>query len=108
MLSAREIIVYQIQMYSTELIDLLKNLSSKIDNLTGNATAIQKYYSRKEVQEMLGIGKNLMDRYIADGYISYSRPDGDKMFFSQKDIDDFMQNYRHEAFHNNYAYGTRA
>lgn len=74
----------------------------------GNATATPKYYSRKEVQEMLGVGKNLMDKYIADGYISYSRPDGDKMFFSQKDIDDFMQNYRHEAFHNTYAYGTRA
>lgn len=106
--SAREIIVYHIQMHSTELIDLIKNLLSKIDNLMGNANTAPKYYSRKEVQEMLGIGKNLMDKYIADGYISYSRPDGDKMFFSQKDIDDFMQNYRHEAFHNNYAYGTRA
>lgn len=93
---------------NNEVIDLIKNLSSKIDSLMGSTTATQKYYSRKEVQEMLGISKNLMDRYIADGYISYSRPDGDKMFFSQKDIDDFMQNYRHEAFHNTFAYGTRA
>lgn len=81
---------------------------SKIDGITGNATATPKYYSKKEVQEMLGVGKNLMEKYIADGYISYSRPDGDKMYFSQKDIDSFMQKYHHEAFHNTYEYGARA
>ena len=67
-----------------DLYALIQALTTKLNDLTGEAVSKPKYYSKKEVQEMLGIGKNLMEKYIADGYISYSRPDGDKLFFRRR------------------------
>lgn len=95
----------------SELTTLISSLSEKIEDLSKKVNTIpakvQKYYSKKEVQEILGCGKSVLDRYIAYGMISYSRPDGDKYYFSDKDITDFMSN-NHYPVSSSYMYGTRS
>jgi len=90
-----------------DLLIVIQQLSEKVDSLSKSVSVKPQYYSREDVQQILGIGKSLMNKYIANGYISYSRPDGDKMFFSQADIDLFLKNSRTEAFHYS-AYGSRS
>lgn len=59
-------------------------------------------YTRKEVLQMLDIDSKTLKRYQDEGYIAYSQPiDGGKVFFSLKDIEEFMQRTRREAFYFN-------
>ena len=70
-------------------------LASKVDAIL---EAIQKLkdggskmcYTSREVSEMTGIGKSVIDRMRQNGEISYSKV-GQSIVFTQKDIDELLE-----------------
>lgn len=56
-----------------------------------------KIYTNKEICEVLGIKDKLLRKYRYKGSLSYSKC-GDKYWYTQKDIDEFMANNKREAF----------
>ncbi len=57
-------------------------------------------YTRREVMQMLAIDSKTLKRYQDEGLIGYSQPiAGGKVFFTAKDIDEFMANSHNDAFY---------
>lgn len=54
-------------------------------------------YTNKEICNMLGIKEKLLRKYRYNGSLSYSKC-GDKYWYTQTDIDEFMANNKREAF----------
>lgn len=71
-----------------ECVGILRTLSEGI-NL--------KVYTSQKVCDMLGINAKLLRKYRYNGMLSYSRV-GDKYWYTQKDIDEFMENNKRPAF----------
>ena len=57
-------------------------------------------YTRNEVLSLLDIDAKTLKRYQDEGLIGYSQPiAGGKVFFTAKDIDEFMANSHNDAFY---------
>ena len=57
-------------------------------------------YTRDEVLKLLDVDAKTLKRYQDEGLIAYSQPiAGGKVFFTAKDIDEFMANSHNEAFY---------
>ena len=54
-------------------------------------------YTEKELMEMLGIKETTMRKYRKEGYIGYSLV-GDKYWYSDNDIQEFLLRNHHTAF----------
>lgn len=55
------------------------------------------YYNNKEVRELLGVDDKIIRKYRDRGLLGYTVV-GDKFWYSQGDIKDFLNRNRHEAF----------
>lgn len=59
-------------------------------------------YTRDEMLKLLGVDSKTLKRYQDEGLIGYSQPiAGGKVFFSAKDLDEFMANSHNKAFYYN-------
>ena len=59
-------------------------------------------YTRNEAMKLLGVDSKTLKRYQEEGMLGYSQPiPGGKIYFSRKDIDDFMAHSHCEAFYYN-------
>ena len=80
----------------TELPQLLKN-----GQLLAEKEQIQEFskplYTQREVLDLLGVSTNTLKKYRENGWLGYSRV-ADKYFYSQNDIDEFLQNNHYPAF----------
>lgn len=56
-----------------------------------------KIYTNKEICDVLGIKEKLLRKYRYNGLLSYSKY-GDKYWYTQTDIDEFLANNKREAF----------
>lgn len=56
-----------------------------------------QYYNNKALQELLGVEDKLIRKYRDLGLLSYTKV-GDKYWYSQKDVSDFLEKNRHKAF----------
>jgi excisionase family DNA binding protein len=56
-----------------------------------------KFYSKKELSEILGVCVRSVDNWIASGIISYSKV-GRRVFISKDDLDQFIENNHRDAF----------
>lgn len=56
-----------------------------------------KVYNNKEIQSVLGVNEKLLRRYRYDGKLSYTKV-GDKYWYTQDDIDEFMAKHHRKAF----------
>lgn len=56
-----------------------------------------RVYTSQQVCAMLGINVKLLRQYRYNGMLAYSRV-GDKYWYTQKDIDEFMENNKRPAF----------
>lgn len=54
-------------------------------------------YTQREVLDLLGVSTNTLKKYRENGWLGYSRV-ADKYFYSQHDIDEFLQNNHYPAF----------
>lgn len=83
--------------------------SAEIDALLGKLCAAENsiadikgqdelvIYKNKEIGKVLGINEKLLRRYRYDGKLAYTKV-GDKYWYTQHDIDEFMAKYHREAF----------
>lgn len=56
-----------------------------------------KYYNNKEVQQLLGVDDKLIRKYRDQGLLGYTKV-GDKYWYSQNDVAEFLNKNRHKAF----------
>lgn len=76
----------------------IEELESKVDTILEILQEMKdgggkRYYNTKEVSEITGIGKSVIDRLRQNGEISYSKI-GQTFIFTQRDIDELMENNR--------------
>ena len=56
-----------------------------------------KVYNNNEIHSVLGVNEKLLRRYRYDGKLSYTKV-GDKYWYTQDDIDEFMAKHHRKAF----------
>lgn len=74
--------------------ELLTKILSKVEHSTGNAPCL---YDNKSLMQMLHIKDKYLKKLRDNGFLSYSR-EGDKYWYTQKDVDDFLKRFHYEAF----------
>jgi excisionase family DNA binding protein len=57
-----------------------------------------KFYSKKELSEILGVCVRSVDNWISSGLISYSKV-GRRVFISKDDLEKFIANNHRDAFY---------
>ena len=67
----------------------LNNLVEKLSVMLYNDKVV--VYNSEQIREMFDISDKLLTRYRYDGILPYSRV-GDKYWYTQEDIDTFLQN----------------
>ena len=60
----------------------------------------QCLYDNKALMDLLHIKDKYLKKLRDNGYIRYSR-EGDKYWYSQKDVDDFLNRFHYDAFATN-------
>ena len=56
-----------------------------------------KLYNNKELMELLGVKDRYLKKLRDNGYLGYSR-EGDKYWYTQKDVDCFLRSFHYEPF----------
>ncbi|MFV0310301.1 MAG: helix-turn-helix domain-containing protein [Dysgonomonas sp.] len=77
-------------------IEDLKNMFSSMENFR-KSNESKLVYTNKEVQEILGVGDKLIRQYRKKGLLGYSQ-EGDKFFYQEKDILQFLDKHYHKAY----------
>lgn len=58
----------------------------------------RSFYSKSELAKKLGVSNRTVDNWMADGKISFTKV-GRRIFFSENDLEQLIQNNRREAFY---------
>ena len=77
------------------LLDELDAFEACLDKVS--APGELKVYNNKEIHSVLGVNEKLLRRYRYDGKLSYTKV-GDKYWYTQDDIDEFMAKHHRKAF----------
>lgn len=83
--------------------DMLKRIlylleESQGRSTLGNGTSNEcRIYTNKELMKLLGVESRYLKNLRDNGYLSYSRH-GDKFWYTQNDVDTFLQRIKYEAF----------
>lgn len=72
-------------------------LSQKIRVYEQSHQPAPQYYNNKEVQQLLGVDDKLIRKYRDQGLLGYTKV-GDKYWYSQNDVAEFLNKNRHKAF----------
>lgn len=75
-----------------EIVDLKEGIKRCKINLSSNAI-----YGNKEIRLILNVEERLIKKYRDNGYLAYHRL-GDKYWYRGKDVIDFLNKTRYEAF----------
>ena len=57
----------------------------------------KKIYTNSKIREVLGVQDNLIRKYRDDGKLAYHK-EGDKFWYLQEDIDQFLSHNHYEAY----------
>ena len=86
--------------------DKLENLLRNIEDLKSMYVSVVNFrkvnepkllYTNKEIQEILGVGDKLIRQYRKDGLLGYSQV-GDKFFYREEDILQFLDKHYHKPY----------
>lgn len=82
--------------------DEVNRLNNGVDECIGIVRTLSeginiKVYTSQQVCEILGINAKLLRKYRYNGMLAYSRV-GDKYWYTQRDMDEFMENNKRPAF----------
>ncbi len=82
--------------------DNFKELFIEINNIKNELSSIKvapthQIYTNKEVKELLGVQDKLLKKYRDNGLLAY-RQVGDKYWYTQADIDQFLESNYFAAF----------
>ena len=79
----------------TELINEVKSLRNELSLF--KAMPLNKIYTNKQVKELLGVQDKLLKKYRDEGLLAY-RQVGDKYWYTQTDIDQFLNSNYYAAY----------
>ena len=85
--------------------DMLKRILHMLEesqerNTSDNGTSNEcRIYTNKELMKLLGVESRYLKNLRDNGYLSYSRH-GDKFWYTQNDVDTFLQRFKYAAFAN--------
>jgi len=80
--------------------EILEEILKILRNLTVSPIVVQdpmKLYNNKELMELLGVKDRYLKKLRDNGYLGYSR-EGDKYWYTQKDVDCFLRSFHYEPF----------
>ena len=75
-------------------VSILDELNNKIKNDNYNSYNV---YNKKEICSVLGVNEKQLKEFRFKGKLSYTRV-GDKYWYTQDDIDEFMAKHHRKAF----------
>ena len=78
-----------------KLLDELDTIETCLDRVSGSCEL--KVYNKNEINSVLGVNEKQLRRYRYDGKLSYTKV-GDKYWYTQDDIDEFMAKHHRKAF----------
>lgn len=78
---------------------ILRTLQDSFTVLAGEKSH-QRLYDNKALMDLLHIKDKYLKKLRDNGYLGYSR-EGDKYWYSQKDVDDFLIRFHYDAFATN-------
>lgn len=79
----------------SSLFSEIRKINERIDTIENPHSDI--IYTNKQVKELLGIEDKLLKAYRDNGWLSFSKV-GDKYWYTQKDVTDFLNNNRFPSF----------
>ncbi len=83
--------------------DMLKRILRMLEESQDRSTSSNgtpnecRIYTNKELMKLLGVESRYLKNLRDNGYLSYSRH-GDKFWYTQNDVDTFLQRIKYEAF----------
>lgn len=81
-----------------QLILSIELLSKQVKELSEKPKPTEKkIYTNREVRELLGVQDKLIRKYRDDGKLAFHK-EGDKYWYSQEDIDQFLSHNHNEAY----------
>lgn len=81
-----------------QLIISIEVLSSKVKELSEKSKVTEKkIYTNHEIRELLGVQDKLIRKYRDDGKLAFHK-EGDKFWYIQEDIDQFLSHNYNEAY----------
>ena len=83
--------------------EILEEILMILRNLKASPVVVQpsmKVYNNKEVMELLGVKDKYLKKLRDNGYLGFSR-EGDKYWYTQKDVDIFLNSSNYEPFNSN-------
>lgn len=82
----------------SQLITSIEVLSSQVKELSEKCKATEKkIYTNHEIRELLGVQDKLIRKYRDDGKLAFHK-EGDKFWYTQEDIDQFLSHNYNEAY----------
>ena len=79
------------------IVSKVRDLTLKVSMLKDKCVTQPQYYNNKELCKVLGVEERLIQKYREQGLLAYSKI-GDKYWYSQQDVLDFLEKTRHPAF----------
>ena len=79
------------------IVSKVRDLTLKVSMLKDKCVTQPQYYNNKELCKVLGVEERLIQKYREKGLLAYSKI-GDKYWYSQQDVLDFLEKTRHPAF----------
>ena len=83
--------------------EILEEILMILKNMKASPVVVQpsmKVYSNKKVMELLGVKDKYLKKLRDNGYLGFSR-EGDKYWYTQKDVDCFLHSFHYEPFNSN-------
>ena len=77
------------------LLGELDTIESSLERISAPSELV--IYNNNEINSVLGVEEKLLRRYRSDGKLSYTKV-GDKYWYTQNDIDEFMVKHHRKAF----------
>ena len=96
MTEKKEMLLIEKQMWDT-LVSRVQDLTLQISHIQEKLSVSPQYYSNKELRELLNVEEKLIRKYREQGLLSYSKV-GDKYWYSQHDVIEFLNKNRFDAF----------
>ena len=80
-----------------EILQTLTEQKKTLEMIVPNPLRI---YNNKEIMELLGVKDKYLKKLRDNGYLGFSR-EGDKYWYTQKDVDCFLHSFHYEPFNRN-------
>ena len=77
------------------LLGELDTIESSLERISAPSELV--IYNNNEINSVLGVEEKLLRRYRYDGKLPYTKV-GDKYWYTQNDIDEFMVKHHRKAF----------